>query len=86
MKDDHGRGPESASSTLVEYGDYQCPQCGEVCLAIEELKKILGDRIRIVFRQYPYPQAELAAEAAEAAGARVSSGRCTICSFNTRTL
>lgn len=68
------RGPDSAPITLVEYGDYQCPQCGEVYLEIEKLREILGDRLRFAFRQYPYaklhPQADLAAEAAEAAGAQ----------------
>jgi hypothetical protein len=58
----------------VEYGDYQCRQCGEAYLEIEKLREVLGDRLRFVFRQYPYaklhPQAELAAEAAEAAGAQ----------------
>jgi protein-disulfide isomerase len=64
----------SAPITLVEYGDYQCPGCGELYLEIEKLREVLGDRLRFVFRQYPYaklhPQAELAAEAAEAAGAQ----------------
>lgn len=71
---DHARGPDSAPVTVVEYGDYQCPQCGEVYLEMEKLIKILGDQMRFIFRQYPYaklhPQAELAAEAAEAAGAQ----------------
>jgi protein-disulfide isomerase len=73
-KQDHARGPDSAPITLVEYGDYQCTQCGEAYLEIEKLREVLGDRLRFVFRQYPYaklhPQAELAAEAAEAAGAQ----------------
>lgn len=71
---DHVQGPESAAITLVEYGDYECPQCGEVYLVVEALKKILGERMRVIFRQYPYarlhPHAELAAEAAEAAAAQ----------------
>ena len=72
--DHHLQRPESAAIALVEYGDYECPQCGEVYLVIEALKKILGERMRIIFRQYPYarlhPHAELAAEAAEAAAAQ----------------
>lgn len=71
---DHARGPSSAPITVVEYGDYQCPRCGEVYLEIEKLRQVLGERLRFVFRQYPYaklhPQAEPAAEAAEAAGAQ----------------
>jgi protein-disulfide isomerase len=71
---DHMLGTDSAPITLMEYGDYQCPQCGVVYFEIKDLLTILGDRVRFVFRQYPYaklhPQAELAAEAAEAAGAQ----------------
>lgn len=71
---DHKRGPDSADITVVEYGDYQCPPCGEVYLSIEEMRGLLGARLRFVSRQYPFsglhPQAQLAAEAAEAAGAQ----------------
>ena len=71
---DHVHGPASASFTLVEYGDYQCPDCGRLFWIIRDLQSELGDRLRIVYRHYPlsgiHPQAQEAAEAAEAAGAQ----------------
>ena len=71
---DHKLGTDSALITIVEYGDYQCPQCGSAYFEIKRLLTTPGDRVRFVFRHYPYakrhPQAELAAEAAEAAGAQ----------------
>lgn len=71
---DHIRGSTTALVTLVEYGDYECPYCGEAYVVVEELQRVLGDRLRFVFRHFPlaqiHPYAEGAAEAAEAAGAQ----------------
>ena len=70
--DDHVQGGQDASYTLVEYGDYECPACGQLFQTIHELRAELGGELRIVFRQYPrsgvHPHAQQAAEAAEAAG------------------
>jgi protein-disulfide isomerase len=70
---DHAIGPADAPVTLVEYGDYQCPHCGHVFPMIEELLRTYVGRLRLVYRHFPlmkmHPQAKLAAEAAEAAGA-----------------
>jgi len=72
--EDHVYGTESASFTLVEYGDYECPDCGRLFSIIRELQAALGERLRIVYRHYPlggiHPAAQEAAEAAEAAGAQ----------------
>ena len=72
--DDHVQGTPKALYTLVEYGDYECPGCGELFATIRELRGRLGDELRLVFRHYPrsgvHPHAQLAAEAAEAAGAQ----------------
>jgi Na+/H+ antiporter NhaA len=69
---DHIRGPVDARFELVEYGDFECPFCGRATGAVEEVRDRLGDRLRYVFRHLPlpdvHPHAELAAEAAEAAG------------------
>jgi protein-disulfide isomerase len=58
--------------TLVEYGDYQCPACGQAYPIIKALLGRIGHRVRFVFRNFPlatvHPHAEWAAEAAEAAG------------------
>src|SRR5215469_13179848 len=72
-KRDHIQGPANAAMTLVEYGDYECPACGEAYWAIKEVQRALNGRLRFVFRNFPlakHPHAEEAAEAAEAAGAQ----------------
>src|SRR5262249_36036692 len=69
--EDHVQGPSDAPVTLVEYGDYQCPYCGQAYPIVKAIQKRFGTRLRFVFRNMPltnaHPQAELAAEAAEAA-------------------
>lgn len=72
-QDDHTEGPANAAVTVVEYGDYECPYCGEVEPWIKQIQHRMGDRMRFVFRNFPlsqHPYAEIAAEAAEAAGAQ----------------
>jgi len=68
---DHANGPADAPVTLVQYGDYQCPSCGQAYPIVKALQGRFGPRLRFVFRNMPltdaHPQAELAAEAAEAA-------------------
>jgi Na+/H+ antiporter NhaA len=72
-KRDHIRGPEQAPVTLVEYGDFECPYCGQAEPVIRELLAGFGD-LRYVWRHLPlndvHPRAQLAAEAAEAAAAQ----------------
>jgi Na+/H+ antiporter NhaA len=67
---DHVRGPEDAPITVVEYGDFECPYCGQAEPVIRELLAGHGD-LRYVWRHLPlgdvHHQAQLAAEAAEAA-------------------
>jgi NhaA family Na+:H+ antiporter len=71
---DHIQGPADAAVTLVEYGDYECPHCRQVAPIVEQLQDRFGDRLRYVFRHFPitsaHPNAQLAAEAAEAAAAQ----------------
>jgi protein-disulfide isomerase len=71
---DHAHGPEDAPYTLVEYGDYECPDCGRLYAVLRDLQTDLSSRLRIVFRHYPrsgiHPHAQQAAEAAEAAAAQ----------------
>ena len=71
---DHVRGPADASVTVVEYGDFQCPYCGRAEAAVRDL--ITDTDLRYVWRHLPltdvHPQAQLAAEAAEAAAAQGS--------------
>jgi protein-disulfide isomerase len=71
---DHALGPITARLTLVEYGDFECPSCAQAYPVVRLLLDHYGERMRFVFRHYPlrevHPHAELAAEAAEAAGAQ----------------
>lgn len=67
---DHVRGPHEAPVTVVEYGDYECPFCGQAEPVVRELLADFGD-VRYVWRHLPltdvHPHAQLAAEAAEVA-------------------
>jgi Na+/H+ antiporter NhaA len=67
---DHVRGPTEAPVTVVEYGDFECPYCGQAEPVVRELLRDFGD-VRYVWRHLPlndvHPNAQLAAEAAEAA-------------------
>lgn len=71
---DHVRGPASAPVTVIEYGDFECPLCRQAHGALEVMLPHFGDQVRLAFRHFPlrdaHPHAELAAEAAEAAGAQ----------------
>ncbi|WP_316798002.1 DsbA family protein [Pedobacter frigidisoli] len=68
---DHMQGGDSASITIVEFGDYECPHCGNAYPIIKEIEETFGDQVKLVFRNFPlqeahefaYPAA-LAAEAA----------------------
>jgi Na+/H+ antiporter NhaA/protein-disulfide isomerase len=70
---DHVRGPDDAPVTLLEYGDFECPYCGQAEAAIRELLRDVGD-VRYVWRHLPlndvHPHAGLAAVASEAAAAQ----------------
>jgi Na+/H+ antiporter NhaA len=71
---DHIRGADDALVTLLEYGDYQCPYCGQAEGVIRELFESFGKEIRYVWRHLPLNDvhvfAQTAAEAAEAAAAQ----------------
>jgi Na+/H+ antiporter NhaA len=71
---DHIRGPNDAAVTLVEYGDFECPYCGQAESVISDLLGSFGDEMRYVWRHLPlsdvHPTAQIAAEGSEAAGAQ----------------
>jgi Na+/H+ antiporter NhaA len=68
---DHMRGPQKSPITVVEYGDFECPYCGQAEPVIRELLADFGD-VHYVWRHLPltdvHPHAQLAAEGSEAAG------------------
>src|SRR5712671_3976149 len=73
-KRDHIQGPIDAPMSLLEYGDYQCPYCGEAYPITKAVQEQLGGKLCFAFRNFPlvnsHPYAEHAAEAAEAAAAQ----------------
>src|SRR5690606_35645394 len=60
-------GPETAKVTIVEFSDFQCPYCAKASEIIHEVKKKYGNKIRVVFKQYPLPFHKDAKKAANAA-------------------
>jgi protein-disulfide isomerase len=71
---DHIQGPATAPVTLVEYGDYECPNCAQAYLITKEIQERLGDKLCFVFRNFPItkirPHAYETALAVEAAAAQ----------------
>jgi protein-disulfide isomerase len=69
---DHVRGNDQAAVTVMEYGDFQCPACGAYEPLVKQLQSDYAGKILFVFRNFPlyqiHPNAEIAAQAAEAAG------------------
>ncbi|MFZ1301215.1 MAG: thioredoxin domain-containing protein [Candidatus Microsaccharimonas sp.] len=69
---DHVTGKEDSKVILFEYGDFQCPSCGSAFPNVNTLMEEYGDRVALVFRNFPltsiHPNARAAAAAAEAAG------------------
>jgi protein-disulfide isomerase len=71
---DHVVGPAHGALVVVEYGDFECPSCAQAYPAVKILMERFEHRFRFVYRHFPltevHPHAQLAAEAAEAAGAQ----------------
>lgn len=69
---DHRRGAQDAPLVLVEYGDYECPYCGQAHPVVKHIEDALRGELMFVFRNFPlaqiHPHALTAARAAEAAG------------------
>src|SRR5581483_12044645 len=68
---DHYRGSFDAPTTLLEFGDYECPHCAAVNPVIQRLLAEVGDQLCFVYRHFPltdiHRNAQIAAEAADAA-------------------
>ncbi len=71
---DHVLGPANAPVTVVNYADYECPDCQKRHRVIDKMVRKLVDKVRLIHRHFPlvnvHPHSLRAAEAAEAAGAQ----------------
>ena len=71
---DHSSGAATAPVTLLEYGNFECIYCGQAFPVVKQVRKVLGDNLRFVFRHFPtqqtHPHSLRAATAAEAAAAQ----------------
>ncbi len=71
---DHVIGPDHASATVVEYGDFECPNCKQASPAVKLLLERFPERVRFIYRHFPqetlHPHALRAAESAECASAQ----------------
>ncbi len=71
----HARGKPDAPVTLEEFGDFQCPPCGNLSEPINKLEEDYRGRVRVIFRHFPLPVHQHAHEAALAAEAADLQGR-----------
>lgn len=73
---DHVQGADSAPVTIVEFGDYQCPYCGDAHPILKEIEDTFGDQVKFIFRNFPLQEAHaFAFPAAVAAEAAASQGK-----------
>jgi protein-disulfide isomerase len=72
--EDHVRGPETAPITLVEYGDYECPDSSLAYVVLQQVFEDVGEHVRFIYRNFPvaetHSHAWVAATAAESVAAR----------------
>jgi protein-disulfide isomerase len=73
--DPYERGGAKASVTLEEFSDFQCPACGGLEPGLRRVVKDYGERVRLVFRNYPLPMHRYAFQAARAAEAAGQQGK-----------
>ncbi len=69
---DHVFGKVGSKVTLIEYGDFQCPPCGNIYPVVKSISNQYKDQLQYIFRNFPipdlHPNAKAAAASAEAAG------------------
>ena len=73
--DDPSIGPTTATVTVVEFTDFQCPACAAMAPVLDEAEKVYKDRVRFVIRDFPLSMHANARKAAEAANAAHAQGK-----------
>ncbi len=68
-------GPADAPVQIVEYSDFQCPFCGKATPVVAKIRDAYGDKIRLVFRDFPLDNHPNAFKAAEAAQCALAQGK-----------
>jgi protein-disulfide isomerase len=68
-------GPQNAPVQLVEFADYECPYCQRVYPELSKLRKELGDKVALVYKDFPLPMHPLAEKAAEATRCADAQGK-----------
>jgi len=69
------RGPDKAPITIIAFSDYQCPYCKRAHATVEQVMQTYGDKVKLVYRDYPLPFHENARPAAEAAACANAQGK-----------
>jgi len=69
------RGSAAAPITIVEFSDFECPFCSRAEETLRKVRDVYGDRVRLVFRDYPLPSHRGAPKAAEAAHCADEQGK-----------
>ena len=74
-QDDPVRGNPSARVTIIEFSDFQCPFCARVNPTLAKIRETYGDKVKIVWKDYPLPNHPQAPKAAEAAHCAAEQGK-----------
>ena len=74
-QDDPVRGSKTAGVTIVEFSDYQCPFCARVNPTLAKIRDTYGDKVNIIFKDFPLPNHAQAPKAAEAAHCAAEQGK-----------
>jgi len=69
------KGPANAPVTIVEFSDFQCPFCSRLTPTLKQVEQKYGDKVRLVFRQYPLPFHQNTQKAAEASLCAADQGK-----------